>query len=1218
MQLLMKSRSVKGFSFNKSYLFFLFLGFFILLTSQSAFSRHLIGGSITYKYLGTTSNGKLKFKVTVDMFRDCSDSTGALFFDQTITLAIYERKPGDAFGDTLLTDSLVIPLASDMSVSPPSSAKNCTVKPITCIHEGLYNGTLLVNPSSYGYYLEYQRCCRNTMVNLPLNIGQTYFAVIPPTTIINTTPTFSVVPAPYFCAQDTVSISYGATEPDGDSLVYSLGWPSQGGDQINVIPPPSDTFKGVPLAPYNSGYSFQYPMSKSGFASIDPYTGVVTVYAPLVGRYAIAVDVKEYRNHALISTTRRDIQLITVGGCPKQQPPTRIPIFDSLAIDRNTSNTYTIEAGKRLSFNIRYKATNSNVTKFTASGFFTNGGIFTHQPIFNYNLDSGFATAYFDWQTACKDGSAAPYTFTVAVSDTGCPAKTTYQSYKIYVLKGPDHISGALKICKDTSLTVYTTNHPSIGDTLIWSVNGGSFTRTPNDSSITVNWGTSTSGIIKVIGANDAGCYSDTVVISVKISPKPKPPIINGPSVTCSGYLIPYSISGNSILKYTWHIQGGIIVKSDSLKKNILVSWNLGDSNSLSVSGIDTNLCESDSSYMMISTKQGSNDSIVGDTLVCPNNSIHYSATSKPNTTYFWKIIGGTQTSGGNTSLIQVKWGDKGIGYVEVYEQFPKGCAGDTIILKVVKDYALVIGAIKGKNIICEQSKGIPYSVSGSNNFSYSWQISNGNIVSGNGTQNITVNWGSAGSGKLIVTKTSYDSVNQEACSSTPLSLPINILPIPNPSEISGSKDICEKDTAVLRITGSQGSSFTWKINGTISNDSADSLIIIDRNAHNPADTFNIQVSENSIDGCPGPVRYFKLVVHKVPDSTGINGPIKVCAPNLSGIEYKVNGIATSTYNWTVNGGVIVSGNLTNTIIVNWQAEGNRSITVQEVNDLGCPGPVNILKISVDSVAIDMKLVTTEEGNDKVIDVFWSDKNTDFLGHYYRIYRETAGEDFFRLIDSVPNTRNYYVDRNVNTSSNIYRYKIGVENSCGNTISSDIHRSIKLDAYFDNDTLIHLDWNSYQGWPVAIYNVNNILDNDTSQIIYGFTNDTNYIVIKTLEGFRECFRIAAKEVGAPNIISLSNKTCIDFDPLLWIPDAFTPNNDTHNETFHVFASNYKTYQLDIYNRWGEHIFGSNDPAKQWDGKFEGADAPEGVYLYQVNIIGIKKNIYKSGTITLMR
>ena len=73
-----------------------------------------------------------------------------------------------------------------------------------------------------------------------------------------------------------------------------------------------------------------------------------------------------------------------------------------------------------------------------------------------------------------------------------------------------------------------------------------------------------------------------------------------------------------------------------------------------------------------------------------------------------------------------------------------------------------------------------------------------------------------------------------------------------------------------------------------------------------------------------------------------------------------------------------------------------------------------------------------------------------------------------------------------------------------------------------------------------------------------------------------------------------------------------------NDKFHVFANNWKQYNIMIFDRWGEKLFESNDPAIQWDGTFKGAKCQEGVYLYLVTVQGINTIIHKNGTVQILR
>ena len=87
----------------------------------------------------------------------------------------------------------------------------------------------------------------------------------------------------------------------------------------------------------------------------------------------------------------------------------------------------------------------------------------------------------------------------------------------------------------------------------------------------------------------------------------------------------------------------------------------------------------------------------------------------------------------------------------------------------------------------------------------------------------------------------------------------------------------------------------------------------------------------------------------------------------------------------------------------------------------------------------------------------------------------------------------------------------------------------------------------------------------------------------------------------------------------FIPNSFTPNSDGLNDTFTVIASYIASYEIVIYNRWGEQIFKSNDIRSGWDGTYKGECSPPGVYYYHINTKSFKgKNKRMYGNLHLVR
>ncbi|MBS1683517.1 MAG: gliding motility-associated C-terminal domain-containing protein [Bacteroidetes bacterium] len=87
-----------------------------------------------------------------------------------------------------------------------------------------------------------------------------------------------------------------------------------------------------------------------------------------------------------------------------------------------------------------------------------------------------------------------------------------------------------------------------------------------------------------------------------------------------------------------------------------------------------------------------------------------------------------------------------------------------------------------------------------------------------------------------------------------------------------------------------------------------------------------------------------------------------------------------------------------------------------------------------------------------------------------------------------------------------------------------------------------------------------------------------------------------------------------------IPTAFTPNGDGINDKFMTYSlCTNESYQITIYNRWGEKVYDSPSQADGWDGTYRGIAQPAGVYVYYVHYHTTgKPDQYHTGSLTLIR
>ena len=297
----------------------------VLTTDVSA--KHIVGGEVTYECLGEAGAGQRRYRITVTMYRDCA-SGGADFdggprssgrFEATIFrgAAEVQRMPIPTSG---LTISRLDPNLTNPCIELP---------PGVCVERGVYVTEVVLPVSDEVYTVSYQRCCRNeTISNIvrPGDAGATYLVEITPTAqrVCNASPTFDNFPPLVICADETLRFEAGATDADGDRLVYSLCEPFYGGGNITsgpgvngfdgVIPNPESPPPYEPID-FRREFSSQTPLD--GTLTIDQNTGFLQARPRAIGQYVVCLSVQEFRGDELIGEVRRDFQFNVVACDPR-------------------------------------------------------------------------------------------------------------------------------------------------------------------------------------------------------------------------------------------------------------------------------------------------------------------------------------------------------------------------------------------------------------------------------------------------------------------------------------------------------------------------------------------------------------------------------------------------------------------------------------------------------------------------------------------------------------------------------------------------------------------------------------------------------------------------------------------------------------------------------------------------------------------------------------
>ncbi len=118
-----------------------------------------------------------------------------------------------------------------------------------------------------------------------------------------------------------------------------------------------------------------------------------------------------------------------------------------------------------------------------------------------------------------------------------------------------------------------------------------------------------------------------------------------------------------------------------------------------------------------------------------------------------------------------------------------------------------------------------------------------------------------------------------------------------------------------------------------------------------------------------------------------------------------------------------------------------------------------------------------------------------------------------------------------------------------------------------------------------------IYSTDREEFIYQFSDSAKAVYLVRL--------VVASEFGCMD--STQQYVLIDGEMFIYTPNAFTPNNDGLNDVFLPVVSGLEpgSYELMVFNRWGEMVFYSTDPTRGWDGRFNGETVKPDNFAYKL-------------------
>jgi len=257
---------------------------------------------------------------------------------------------------------------------------------------------------------------------------------------------------------------------------------------------------------------------------------------------------------------------------------------------------------------------------------------------------------------------------------------------------------------------------------------------------------------------------------------------------------------------------------------------------------------------------------------------------------------------------------------------------------------------------------------------------------------------------------------------------------------------------------------------------------------------------------------------------------------------------------------------------------------------------------------------------------------TSLKNAYYKLLKSVNDTFHFQEIETFENltTNNIIYQEDIDIYDKQYFYKLQIYNKCDSMVrESNIANNILLTAKKDTELTHILSWTPYKYWNGTLkkYNIYRFIDTQEPELIastglstYYIDNVENYLLQKVEGNF--CYYVEAVEMRdnpyEPFLdtlrVSRSNVACAAQGPRVFVPTAITPySRIPENQIFKPVISfvSPKDYNLQIYDRWGQLLWQTNDYQEGWDPRTnKGKRIQEGTYAYVMSFTTAENNFVK--------
>ena len=909
-------------------------------------------------------------------------------------------------------------------------------------------------------------------------------------------------------------------------------------------------------------------------------------------------------------------------------------LFNGAPIAGATNQTYTVTQAGDYSVTTSITGCSSTSTLFTITELIpaitSTGSSTTLCPGSTLTLTASAGTSYQWLLNGTNIAGATNQTYDItqggsySVTVTSGTCTSTSTAFVVTdIIPTITSAGSATTLCPGSSLVLTS----SAGISYQWQLNGTNIAGATNQTFTVTQGGSYT---VIVTDAVNTTCTSTSVAFVIT-EIVPTITSTGGATTICPGTNLVLTSSPGTA--YQWLLNGTNIQGAT----NQTYTATQGGSYTVSVT---SGTCTSTSVVFVLTPLTPTITSAGGDTTLCSNTSIVLTASA--GTSYQWQVNGSNIFGATNQTYTATVAGT----YAVIVTN---GTCTSTSSNFVITLFAPVISSTNNVTTICP---GTSLLLAVTNGTSYQW------LLNGVAIPNATTSTYSANQAGLYTVQ-----VGNGTCVSTTAAFIITTF-TPTTTSANNITTICPGATIVL--TASTGASYQWQLNGTAIAGATNQTY-----SATQAGTYSVSVSNGN---CSVTAANF-VITNFTPTISSTGGVTTIC----QGQSTVLTATAGATYQWLLNGAAI-PGETAATIIASQagvytvvvsnglcsvtSAAFTLSLFTPTISSAGgvnaiCQGGSLTLTASNGTAyqwqfngvdipgATNATLAATQAGSYTVSVSNGTCSSTSIATVLTIAAVETPVISISSTIGCAPLNFNLIAPNSLSQVTwSIDNTTIGNSSTLNYTLSQPGCYEVTLSGIGSNGcpaTATQTSAICVSPTPVAYFTMNPYRFTQSVETVTftnGSTGSDTYVWDfgdgNTSTEINPSHTFGNNSNGhTVTLTAISNLGCTDvysvFIPfkedgvVLYVPNTFTPDGDEFNQTFlPVFTSGFDpfSYEITVYNRWGETVWVSNDATVGWDGSYGlgGRDAQQGVYTWKITYKEIEtdKRAFVTGHILLLR